>query len=296
MVSAATDPATSPRALGGEPLPSGLPKGLDTDRLAMTLSHERRGTGEPMLLLHGVGMEWRVWLPVMDALNGAGFQTIAADVPGFGDSPPLPPERAPTIQALAQAVAGFLDELGLQHAHLVGNSMGGGIALELARSGRASSVTAISPVGLWTPRELRFCQRSLRLTLAAVRTAPALLAGGSSSPLVRTLLGAQIFSRPWRIPPQRMREMIDALAGASGFLPTVSAFECYTLTASPELEGVPVTILWGSSDRLLLRRQADRARRLLGHARHISLQHLGHVPMWDDPALVSAAIIAAARS
>jgi pimeloyl-ACP methyl ester carboxylesterase len=121
-------------------------------------------------------MDWRVWLPVLDALGEAGFQTIAADVPGFGGSPDLSSDRAPTIQALAQAVASFLDELGLQRAHLVGNSMGGGIALELARAGRASSVTAISPVGLWTPRELRFCQHSLRLTLAAVRTAPALCA------------------------------------------------------------------------------------------------------------------------
>jgi pimeloyl-ACP methyl ester carboxylesterase len=93
-----------------------------------------------------------------------------------------------------------------------------------------------------------------------------------------------------------MREMIQALAGANGFLPTVSAFERYTLTASPELDDVPVTILWGSRDRLLLTRQADRARRLLGHASHTWLQHLGHVPMWDDPALVSAAIIQAARS
>lgn len=262
----------------------------------MTLWHERRGAGEPMLLLHGVGMDWRVWLPVLDALGEAGFQTIAVDVPGFGGSLSLPPDRAPTIQALAQAVAGFLDELGLQRAHLVGNSMGGGIALELARAGRASSVTAISPVGLWTPKELRFCQLSLHLTLAAVRAAPALLASGSYSPLVRTLLGAQIFSRPWRIPPQRMREMIQALAGGNGFLPTVSAFERYTLTGSPELNDVPVTILWGSRDHLLLTRQADRARRLLRHASHAWLRHLGHVPMWDDPALVSSAIIQAARS
>lgn len=271
-----------------------LGEGLDPG-LAMTFWHDNRGAGEPMLMLHGIGMEWRVWLPVLDALGQAGFRTIAVDVPGFGDSPPLPDGRTPTIQALAEAVADLLDELGLERAHVVGNSMGGGIAVELARAGRASSVAAISPVGLWTRRELRFCQLSLRQIGVATRTATDLLAGSSSSALVRTLLGAQIFSRPWRIPPQRMREMIRALAGAPGFLPTLVAFERYTLTASPELEDVPITILWGSRDRLLLPRQADRARRLLPGARHVALRGLGHVPTWDDPALVSAAIIQAAR-
>ncbi len=261
----------------------------------MTLIHDRRGAGEPMLLIHGVGMDWRVWLPVLDALNEAGFQTIAINAPGFGGSASLLPEQAPTIQALATAVAGFLDGLGLERAHLVGNSMGGGIALELARAGRANSVTAISPVGLWTPRELRFCQLSLRLTLAIVGLAPDLLSRSVSNPLARTLLGAQVFSRPWRIPPDQMRAVIEAVAEGREFLSTVAAFERYLLRDLPRSVEAPITIAWGTRDRLLIPRQARRGRRLLRDARHVWLRGAGHVPMWDDPALVAATIVDGAR-
>src|SRR6478752_6904573 len=80
----------------------------------------------------------------------ADHDVIAVDLPGFGRSAALPPAVTPTPMALAGALAAFLDEQGVQVAHLVGNSLGAWIALELAKLRRARSVVGLCPAGLWS--------------------------------------------------------------------------------------------------------------------------------------------------
>ena len=108
----------------------------------------RRGAGPPLVLLHGIGGEACVWDPVIDAL-AAHHDVLALDLPGFGRSAPLPDGVAPTPEALAAAVARRLQAEGLSDAHVAGNSLGGWIALELAKAGHARSVTGLCPAGLW---------------------------------------------------------------------------------------------------------------------------------------------------
>src|SRR3712207_3056276 len=122
----------------------------------MELSYTRVGEGEPLLLLHGIGSHGAVWDPVVPHLARE-REVLALDLPGFGGSAPLPDARSHPARELAQAVAAFLDRRDLERAHLAGNSLGGWVALELARLGRARSVTALSPAGFWTPREAAFC-------------------------------------------------------------------------------------------------------------------------------------------
>ncbi|MDI9894502.1 alpha/beta fold hydrolase [Rhodococcus sp. IEGM 1381] len=81
-------------------------------------------------------------------MNGD-FDTVSVDLPGFGNSPPLPEGDTPTPHRLADYLETVLDELGWSTAHLVGNSLGAWVSLELARRGRASSVCALMPAGLW---------------------------------------------------------------------------------------------------------------------------------------------------
>jgi pimeloyl-ACP methyl ester carboxylesterase len=120
------------------------------------LDLHRGGTGEPLVLVHGIGHTWRGWKPMLPLLEPR-FDVLAVDLPGFGHSPPLPPDGvAPTVEALADAVESELDAAGFDTAHLAGNSLGGWIALELARRRRARTVTAISPFGLGLPRENRW--------------------------------------------------------------------------------------------------------------------------------------------
>src|SRR5688572_27241453 len=76
----------------------------------MSLAHIRRGSGPPLVLIHGIGSQWQMWQPVLERVAQE-REAVALDLPGFGDSEE---HRArPTVDALASAVAEFLDELGL---------------------------------------------------------------------------------------------------------------------------------------------------------------------------------------
>ena len=97
------------------------------------LAFTRRGAGAPLVLLHGLGSSRRAWDPVVPALAER-FDVLAVDLPGFGDSKPFPPQLEPHPAALAAAVDGLLEDLGIDAPHLVGNSLGGWVALELAHT------------------------------------------------------------------------------------------------------------------------------------------------------------------
>ena len=115
------------------------------------IHYERSGQGEPLLLLHGIGSGLRIWDPVLPMLTPH-YDVIAVDLPGHGESPVLDDSTPPDAATFALALARFMDELGIATAHLAGNSLGGWTALELAKLGRARSVAALSPAGLWRGR------------------------------------------------------------------------------------------------------------------------------------------------
>ena len=119
---------------------------------APVLTRHRGGSGQPLVLLHGLGLSWRSWQPVLHALEGR-HDVVVIDLPGFGESPRLPDRAAPTPARLADAVEAELDRLSLDAPAVVGNSLGGWVALELARRGRAARAVVISPSGLESPPE-----------------------------------------------------------------------------------------------------------------------------------------------
>src|SRR3954447_8793746 len=138
-------------------------RGLD-----MELAHHRRGSGDPIVLLHGIGSRWQVFAPVLDRVS-ARREVIAVDLPGFGASPPV--ADTASVPAFADRVARFLDDVGLHRPAIAGSSLGGGIALELGRRGRARAVVAFAPVGFFTRAEARWC----RTVVGAARSGGALL-------------------------------------------------------------------------------------------------------------------------
>ncbi len=105
------------------------------------------------MAIHGIGSTWQVWEPVLPTLE-ARHDVLSLSLPGFGESPALVGQ--PTVPALVDSVEDAMDAAGIARAHLVGNSLGGWITAELAARGRARSVAAICPAGLWTPREMRY--------------------------------------------------------------------------------------------------------------------------------------------
>src|SRR5512140_3471195 len=115
----------------------------------MELHHHRRGSGEPLVLIHGIGHRWQAWLPVLDRL-AAHHDVVAIDLPGFGASPVPPRGTAHDMAAAVRYLGEFFEAHGLDTPHVAGNSLGGGIALELAAAGLARSATALAPVGFFT--------------------------------------------------------------------------------------------------------------------------------------------------
>lgn len=254
------------------------------------LNHHRTGSGEPLVLIHGFAHHWQGWGPVLELLADR-FEVIAVDLPGFGNSPPLSPGTSHDVHAYASAIAGFLDAQGLGSPHVVGNSMGGGIALELAAAGRARSVTAISPVGFWSAAERRALQVFFGLLAADIPPLRRTMVAAAGTRAGRRALGWVLFAHGDRMPASDFRAMLSNAWASPAFDDALAAFTGYRFRAAGRLPDIPVTVAWGEHDRLLFYgRQAPRARKQLPAAEHVTLPDAGHTPNWDAPQLVADAV------
>lgn len=238
--------------------------------------------------MHGIGHRWQAWEPVIDVLAKE-RDVIAVDLPGFGASPPLPPGTRYDIDSVITVLAEFLDGLGLDRPHVAGNSLGGLFALEAADRGLARSATALSPAGFYSPMELRYAAFVLRACRLGAGVPESAVRRIANRPLGRKLMFGVIYGRPDLIGIDTLIADAAALRGAAGFEPTLRAGRGVTFQG--KVQDVPVTIAWGTHDRLLRSRQAIRAQRTLPHARFVWLEGCGHVPMADDPELVARVLL-----
>jgi pimeloyl-ACP methyl ester carboxylesterase len=263
--------------------------------MTLSINHHREGAGPPLVLLHGVGHHWQAWRPVIELL-ASDFEVIACDLPGFGRSSQLPASVRPTVAAYVDAFEWFFVELGLERPHVAGNSMGGAIALELARHRAVRSATALSPAGFWTPLERRFCQVSLGALASMPRALRPTITALARRPAGRRALFAQLYAYPARLPAEEAVASLEDAWAAPAFTGALEAFDEYTFGEPEELRSVPLAIAWGNRDRLLpYRSQAPRARALLPWATHVTLG-TGHLPYSDDPAAVAEVIRARAST
>lgn len=247
------------------------------------LAHHRTGSGPPLILVHGIGLDRCCWEPVRGVLERE-RDVIAVDMPGFGESP----LGDQTVPGLADAVESLAGDLGLRSFHVAGNSLGGGVALELGARGAACSVCAVSPVGFAAGRERGYAETMLVAIRRLAETLDPYAATLYGGPVRRALLMSLIVSRPWRVPAADAAHMNHATAAAPGFAPTLPEVGNWR----PRMPECPTTVAWGERDRLLIAsRQAPRAARRLPAARHVRLTGCGHVPMWDDPEQVARVLL-----
>ncbi len=255
----------------------------------MDIAYTRAGTGAPLLLLHALGADRGSWEPVLPRLVKR-FDVIAVDLPGFGDSPVLDVEPSPA--ALARAVAQFLDGIGVVSPQVVGNSLGGWVALELAALRPVASLTLLSPAGLWPGGAPRYNRISLRATRWLATRAGRLLSRLVGFWPVRVLVLGQTHGRPGRASPAYARAAIRAMGSCSGFDATFAATLPRHYTARAPLNA-PVTVAFGTRDRLLLP-GSRRLEELPAGTRVVRLPGCGHLPMLDDPEAVATLITASA--
>lgn len=249
------------------------------------LAHDRAGPpGRPVVLLHGIGGGRAIWAGSVAALAAAGFDAIALDLPGYGDSRDATPGG---MAVMADAVRATLDALGLPRAALVGHSMGGMVAQTLA-VGAPERVSAMvlactspafgKPDGDWQAR------------FVAERLKP-LDEGGGMPALARALVppmlgpaadpaGAALAARVMAaVPESTYRRVLAAIVDFDG------------RAALPGL-AMPVLCLAGEADRTappkVLRGMADR----IPGARYAELAGAGHIANVETPAAFDAAVIA----
>lgn len=243
----------------------------------------------PLLLVHGLGSCWEHWSPMLELLGKAPLETCAVDLPGFGDAPPL--DGPPTLGRLADALEAHLDAAGWPTAHLAGNSLGGLLSLELARRGRARSVTAFSPAGMATGLDDLRSRLMLRAQHAAGRRLRSALPGLASRAAGRIALLGGAAAHPARVASWLAERLAVAYVDSDAVLPTLDAFDASAIVTDLARVEAPVTIAWGDRDVLLPPRQGLAYAEAMPRARLVRLRGLGHSPMTDDPDLCAEVVL-----
>lgn len=260
-------------------------------RPPFSLAYERRGTGEPVVLLHGIGHHFQAWEPVSSIL-AASHDVVALDLPGFGASPALSDGHTYDLASTVPLLTDAFEALGLDRPHVVGNSLGGLLALQLGLAGAVRSVTALSPAGFWTEAERRYAFGVLLGMRAGAKALPQpVVEVLARSAVGRSVLTSSIYAHPGRRSAAAVAAETRALRDAPAFTATLTAGRDRAVLFTRDIPDIPVTVAWGDRDRLLLPRQGVRAKRVIPGARLVRLPGCGHVPMNDDPALVSRVVL-----
>jgi pimeloyl-ACP methyl ester carboxylesterase len=249
----------------------------------------RAGSGEPLLLIHPFMLNHEVWSDVVPVL-AEGHDVVAATLPGHWAGPHLR-RRDDSLDAIADGLEELLDDLGWDTCHVAGNSIGGWLALELARRGRARSVVAIAPAGGWR----RYSPTQLLVGLKFLMIAPAAFLGRLSGDLARHLparllrpLLQVVSHHPERMSREQVHAFVRASTHCSAFLPYFWSDLRRGGIRDLDHIDVPVRLVLCQDDWLLPpERHGAMFRDQLTDPDVVELARVGHVPMYDDPAAVA---------
>ena len=242
------------------------------------VAFDRLGHGPSLVLLHGTNSSRHVWDPILPSLTSC-RDVIAVDLPAHGQSAATsftPPE-------FAREVAVLLDELDLHAPGVVGHSVGGWTALELAKLGRASAVLALAPAGLWRKHSPWMTDLGLQLNWRLGQ----MLGPGIVERSLRTRIGRRSGLRwisahpgdvPYHLAAQTARAAIDSHHFPIHFAKT----RVLRFSDGQSIPGnVPITIVWGDADRVAPARRSRFTDQLPAHAEIETWARCGHMTMWD---------------
>ena len=249
------------------------------------LSYVDIGSGPAMVFVHGLGGSWQNWLDNLPHFART-HRCIAPDLHGFGQSDPVDGEVS--IERYARAVHELMEHLEIDTAVVVGNSMGGFIALELAIKypDAVERLVLVSAAVLW--QEYRRAKPLVALANATEGTLGRLIIGLQPRLATRPRLriGALRFggfARPERLAPELQRELILTARRTEGFLPALQALASYPLRDELPRVSVPTLIVWGTRDPLVGVDHAKELEELIPDARTVIYKGAGHVVQLERP-------------
>lgn len=251
----------------------------------------RQGSGEPLVLLHGILGSERMWSHVVPLLADH-YDVIAPTMLGHRGGRPAS-VRPVRLEHVVDDARRLLDELELAQPHLAGNSLGGRVALELARLGRARTVCALSPSGTWEAgsEDHRRATEDLRATVSAARRSRAALGLPARSGRFRRWALRDTAVHGERVSPAELLSLTDDLLGC---MIVEDLFEEAAQLTALDPPRCPITLAWAGKDRVFPPEiNGANAHQLIPGARYIVLNDVGHVPMLDDPQLVAQTILTA---
>ncbi len=255
------------------------------------LSLTRSGKGEPLLLLHGWGSSRRDFTAVLPALSER-FDVVNVDLPGAGRSRHL--DQRPTVAAIADAVERTLDAEDIGRTHVLGNSLGARVALELARRGRARSAVAIAPSGLNVLPERVFQGAGMAMARVAGRTAAPLMGPLSRSAVGRTALLLPLKTRPWSTSPEEAIGAREGFADSRDWWRTLLWGLLLDIPRGLGHIDCPVLLVQGTADWIAMG-QTARYLPLIPRSCFRPLLAAGHAPQSDRPETIVRLVERTAR-
>jgi pimeloyl-ACP methyl ester carboxylesterase len=256
---------------------------LRVDVAGRSVTGAEAGSGPPLVLLHGLGGTWEYWAPAMALLAGSA-RCIALDLPGFGHSDDLP--GAFTLDGAVERLAAALAALDVPAAPVCGHSLGGPLAVRLARNHPASTsrLVLVGPSGLeeapsWQRRALALVPVYELLRRAPVPWEHWLLRVG---PLRRAALGALVHD-PSTVSAAMARTLVDGGREARELKGAIDASFATGLDAEARLVDVPIAAIWGERDRMVPVADAQILLRAVPSATLHLLPACGHLPMVEHP-------------
>ncbi len=250
------------------------------------------GSGPAVVLVHGLGGNWQSWLENIPAFAER-HRVIAMDLPGFGRSE-MPAETI-SISGYGRAIDALLDELGIESAAIVGNSMGGFVAAELAVAfpARVDHLVLVAAAVLWNERRRA---RPLVTLEKVTRGYGAWLFGqwelAHRRPLLRGVaLSSAGVRHPLRLPPELTWEIMCG-TGAPGFGEGLATLFEYKLRPRLAEIGCPTFVVWGRDDPLVPVAHASDHQRLIPDSRSVIYEDTGHLPMAERPVRFNAEVLA----
>jgi pimeloyl-ACP methyl ester carboxylesterase len=247
------------------------------------LNYVEIGSGEPVVLVHGLGGCWQSWLENMPHLSRT-HRVIAPDLPGFGESPM--PGFEITIEAYGKVLSRLLEELETGPVSLVGNSMGGFISSEVVVSepNRVQRLALVSAAGVSHARMYQRPAETMgRMARAAAPLALRYRERALQRPGIRHRVFRNLFYKPTAMRPELIWEITQRGIHSPALVAAIRALSGYDILDRLEDVEIPALIVWGQDDYVVPANDALEFARLIPHARLEIFNRCGHLPMAERP-------------